>query len=939
MAAGDQVELVFLGCDGPALPAAAGWLMDELAEASADLGPVLVVVPGSRAQRRLTELLAERSEGRALVPPTIVTIGGLADRLMPSDTGRVAGGLESMLAWAHVLREADRALLSAVVPQAPGRDDWPAWWALAEQVVQASNELGAQLLSLRDVPDHVAHHGGAERWQALAELNTQYEALLAERGRVDLHAARRAAIEAGACGFDGPIVLLATADLQPVHERMLAEVSCPVHALVFTNPADAEGFDAFGGLVESYWIDRPPQIDDASLTFADRPADQALCVLDAIGAWTNEQATTADDITVGLGDASMGEAVARTLDLAGVPVRLAAGRPIAGSRPVLLLRALGEFATGLRFDKLAALLRHPDAEAHLTHVAGESARPWLTLLDQYATDHLAARPTGGWLGDPEQVRAMDAVYQAALSLLPDPVDALRPLGDWADAIGGALEAVYGTRKLNRHDPVDRPVVAGLEAIGSVLDQIEAIDAATAAHCTFAQAVALVAARLAGQSIPEPGGEPAVELVGFLELLLDDAPRLAITGMNEHHVPEPPRTSTLLPEGVRRELGLPGDTHRLARDGYALSAMINSRQRGGTRLIAGRRSLDGDPLLPSRLLLREDEGAMVRRVSDFVDEQGETAHPPPMLLTPGKHDRFLIPRPVLPDKPITSLRVTAFRDYLQCPYRFYLKHVLGLRPLDDRAVELDPGAFGTLAHEALCVLADDSMRTVDDPEAIAERLSMKLDHVFHKAYGRSPAVAARVQAEQVRYRLQSLASVHARMIAEGWRIVHKEKSLPTTIEVDGEPFTITGKVDRIDRHEDGRWRLIDYKTSDTGKSPNQTHLATVDGQPTWVDLQLPLYLDLSEGLRGGVPAELGYINLPKKVADTAYREALWSPDELQSARAQRDFVIRQVRAGVFWPPKEPPQFDDALQGVCADAAPNRAELIRASESAGSGGGDG
>lgn len=932
MPAQADVQTHYLGRDRPALRTAADWLVDVMAGASADLGEVLVVVPGRRAQRRLMELLAERSVGRALLPPRVATLGQLADRLMPETASPIAGELASLLTWAGVLREAEDELIGAVVPRAPGRDDWPGWWSLAEQVVRASDELGAHLLLVGDVADRLAGAGDEARWRALGELDRRYHEQLARRGQADRHRARLDAIHSGSCQHAGPIVLLGVADHQPVHEQMLARIASPIHALVFADRSDAEGFDRFGVFVERYWLERRLPIHDGVLIFADRPADQALAVLDTIARWSADGGTAADDITVGLGDTSLSGPIMRSLELAGLPARSAEGRPIARSRPALLLQALAGFATGLRFDKLAQLLRHPDAEAAITRSAGAPAEPWLSLLDRYATDHLAARPVGGWLGKDEQVRALDAVYRSACALLPEPAHPLRPLQEWAGVIGGALAEVYGERELNRHAEVDRAVVAALEAIGAVLESLQAVDPATAPHCTFAHAATLVLARLAGQAVPEPGGDPAVELVGFLELLLDDAPHLVITGMNEQHVPEPVRSSALLPEGVRRSLGMPGDSRRLARDAYALSAMLGCRAPGRVTLVAGKRSLDGDPLLPSRLLLREDDDTLVRRVSRFVAEQEETIDSAPMMLTPGPRDLFLIPPPVMPDPPITKLPVTAFRDYLACPYRFYLRHVRRLEPLDDKAMEVSAGGFGTLAHESLRVLAGADMRDVDDPDTIAGRLGLSLDRAFRQRYGADPPVAARIQAEQLRFRLEQYAKVHARFIAEGWRIEKEERRLETTFEVDGVPFTITGQIDRIDRHRGGRWRLIDYKTSDTGKTPEQTHRATVEGERVWTDLQLPLYLDLSSGLGVDHSAELGYINLPKKRSDTGFEGAPWSADELASAREQRDFVIRQVRQGVFWPPKQTSAFD-GLAGVCADEAADRAALIAASAAGG------
>jgi hypothetical protein len=168
-----------------------------------------------------------------------------------------------------------------------------------------------------------------------------------------------------------------------------------------------------------------------------------------------------------------------------------------------------------------------------------------------------------------------------------------------------------------------------------------------------------------------------------------------------------------------------------------------------------------------------------------------------------------------------------------------------------------------------------------------------------------------------------------MIEQGWRIEHEEKTRRAEVIVDGEPFTIRGQIDRIDRHPEHGHRIIDYKTSDTAKDPTKTHQKTIDGQRQWVDLQLPLYLDLADKLGVDASAQLGYINLPKKVSDTFFMQSQWDADDLASAKEQRDFVIRQVRAGVFWPPKQPPVFEDGLGGICGDTVADRAALIQAS----------
>ncbi|MFK7788917.1 MAG: PD-(D/E)XK nuclease family protein [Phycisphaeraceae bacterium] len=926
----DHVERVFLGGSGPALHAAADWLVEGLGGSELDLGDVLIVVPGGRAKRRLEELLAQRSAGRAMVPPRVVTLGGLADRLLPLDGPTVAGKLASMLVWAGVLRDAEVGLLEQVLPEAPGRDDWPGWWALAEQVMGAADELGAHRLWVGEVAERAVSPSDMERWGALGELAQRYEAKLAEQGLVDRHRARLDAIAAESCACDDKVVLLGMADLQPTLAGMLSCLTTQVVALIAAEASDAEGFDALGGMVEAYWSKRGIEIDDEAIAVCDRPSDQAAAVLAAAGQWSRVSPTSADEITVGLGDEKLASTIERTLSLAGLPVRSAAGRPMGMARPVQLLKAVAAFANGMRFDALADLLRHPDAEAWIAEDSGEPTRAWLTLLDRYATDHLAARPVGGWLG--EQAEAMQQVYRSACALIPEQAGALRPLHEWADAIAQVLREVYGQQTLQRYAEKDRALVVALELLAEALRMLIGVEPAIAPHCTFAQAVTLVVSQVSGQAIPDPGGDAAIELVGYLELLLDDAPRLVITGMNEQHVPEPPRVSALLSEGLRSSLGLTDDAHRLARDGYALSAILAWRD--GVKVVVGRRSSEGDPLLPSRLLLKVDDATLVGRVSNFVAEQGEIQVP--LLLTPGKHDRFLMPMPVLPSEPMTSLRVTAFKDYLACPYRFYLRHVLKLDVLDDQAIELSPQWFGTLAHEALRTLAGEDLRGITKRDTIADRLSIALDRAFAKRLGKDPPVAAMVQREQLRYRLEAYAAEHVKMIEQGWRIEHEEKTRRVEVVVDGEPFVIRGQIDRIDVHPELGHRIIDYKTSDTAKDPSKTHLKTIDGERQWVDLQLPLYLDLASELGVNEQSQLGYINLPKKVADAKFWEAEWDTTELAAAKVQRDFVIRQVRDGVFWPPKLPPVYADGLGGICADDVADRAAMITASESVSAGG---
>ncbi len=168
-----------------------------------------------------------------------------------------------------------------------------------------------------------------------------------------------------------------------------------------------------------------------------------------------------------------------------------------------------------------------------------------------------------------------------------------------------------------------------------------------------------------------------------------------------------------------------------------------------------------------------------------------------------------------------------------------------------------------------------------------------------------------------------------MVREGWRIGHTEMDLQAQVLVDGQPFTLTGRIDRIDRHDELGYRVFDYKTGDTGKAPEKTHRGKRDGKSCWVDLQLPLYRNLCEQLNLAGPIKLGYINLPKKQSETGPAIARWDDQELAEAFETRDGVIRALRGQVYWPPGDPARYPDGFERVCGrpDDAPPRADFSK------------
>jgi ATP-dependent helicase/DNAse subunit B len=277
-----------------------------------------------------------------------------------------------------------------------------------------------------------------------------------------------------------------------------------------------------------------------------------------------------------------------------------------------------------------------------------------------------------------------------------------------------------------------------------------------------------------------------------------------------------------------------------------------------------------------------------------------------------------PSPRRLKQPVTLMRVTEFRDYLACPYRYYLRHQLRLAAHSDAAEELDGGTFGSLAHNVLKAFGESGLADCTDPETIFAWMSDALDHAVRTDYGTAPLSAIRVQAEQLRLRLEHLARWQADWAARGWRTVRVEAGPDepgASLVVDSAPMYLRGRIDRIDVHESrGECFLIDYKTADRAKKPDEVHRQ----HGAWVDLQLPLYRHLvrAMGIEGRV--RLGYVNLPKDVSAVGLVEAEWDEAELESADRTAEDVIRKVRQEKFWPPVQPPpDYFEEFAAICGD----------------------
>ena len=922
------VERCFLGWDEPAVTKVRRFLLGDDAPDPDALAGILLIVPTQQSGRRLRQSLTAHGARHE------VHLGHIHPRLpidlvrTPTDGVQVASSLECAALWAHLLLKVDYSRLTSLFPALD--DDHGFTWALGtgRLVQDLRYQLAAASLTIRHVAtDFHSVLEEPERWDELAWLEEQYLELAHSTSRVDpgelrLENALRPEAPAGTTR----IILACAPDPEPIalHALELLARDHPVQVLVHAPESFANRFDEWGRPLQLMWQEAIVDIPDVerNLRLAGSPAEQSRLALSIVA----EETFGPEDIGLGVPDRDVLPFLSADLQATGLTAFDPNGRPVASHPLFILLERYRSLVDDGSYAALASFMRHPDVLQHLQAAHGLPPRRLLTELDEFQNRHLPSDMHGilARLGVdrrskppadtpfPALTRAMDYLRRETI---PTDSDMTTP------SLLSFLQGVFSHRRLSADDPADADFTTVARIIADLLtDYEESCVTGLNLGADNVRTLLIEQLRPARYDVARLGA--TIDLEGWLELHWNDAPFLVVTGMNEGKAPESVTGDPFLPDSLRRQLGLRHDADRLARDTYLLQALIESRRAAGRAcFIVGKTGSGGDPLKPSRLLFSCSDAALPRRAamlfgtpeSHTVNYAATTSfllQPSPPADLPSEHHD------------ISSMAVTAFKDYLNCPFRFYLKRVLRMEPLDDRKSELDPLDFGSLIHEVLSRMGrHEALKSTTDARTLTRFLHDEIERWATTRYGASPPLNLRMQLDAARERLSAVARVQATEAANGWDIVLVEYDIETSIE----GVRVHGRIDRVDRHrESGQIRVLDYKTSDTAHSPGKEHLKNTSAEIAdyalvrikgkdrrWADLQLPLYaMMLGKNDTRWAGALPGYFNIPGTIDNTGIE--LWpdfTADIMESATTCARGIARDIRSRKFWPPAARVSNDD------------------------------
>ncbi|WP_323716523.1 double-strand break repair protein AddB [Paracoccus aminovorans] len=613
--------------------------------------------------------------------------------------------------------------------------------------------------------------------------------------------------------------------------------------------------------VTDQWITEGPGLGPlvpatANLTLIE--AEQPGLEAEAIALIIREAVQRGEQITLIAADRMLTRRVQSALDRWGIIPDDSAGQPLPLTAPGLFLRHVADlFGAELMIDGLLVLLKHPvtatglgadyrrDHNRHSRDLELELRRNGPAFPDGAALRRWADRGTEAgkpwalWLAG-----LLDRIVPLAGDRAPRPLaDRLRDLRalaeDLAAGPGGSADASELWGK-----------AAGGLARG-VLDHLAA-HAGLGHDLRPAEFRDLLHEELQAQAVRQDvAAHPLVRFRGPREARSEAVGRVILAGLNEGGWPQALPPDPWLSRPMRLAAGLTLPERRVG-----LAAHDFQQAAGAAQVILTRARRDAEAeTIPSRWLNRltnllgglpgqhgpQALAAMRDRGQYWLDLAEAQARPRERIAPAAR------PSPIPPAPALAEMSVTEVRTLIRDPYAVYARRVLGLRALDPLRPEPDAADRGNALH----AIMDRFLRGLPDlpesPEAMKARLLVITDEVLAREVpwpsarlfwrARIAGVADRLMADE------------ARRLAEGRPVLIEDRG---TLAVPGADFRLTARPDRLDRLQDGRVQVYDYKS---GKPPT-------DKQVAHFDKQLPLEAAMAE--LGGF-SKLG----PAQVAGISY----------------------------------------------------------------------
>lgn len=655
------------------------------------------------------------------------------------------------------------------------------------------------------------------------------------------------------------------------------------------------------------------------------------------------------------------------LDAAGIEWNGRPGTTIAERvAPRFLLDLLDVDRRGLRrrdlFDLLADLpLRGPDGRAsvhrweRVSRDAGVAKdTDWVPRLTRYAVAQRkrdAAREfESSAARDAEELMAFLADLRADLGHC----GARRTWQEWSDWSAQQINKRMGTKFIRSLGTVEQ---VALEHTNRVLERLSTLDS-VGSPSTRGEFRAVFAAEFdsaPGRQGRIGNGVTIGSISGAVGLDVDLA---VILGAAEGLMPGSPSSGPLISDHDRDAAGLePSDAvalrmHRQFRSVIeAACRTVITRPRGDLRATTTRQpsrwlaplGIVAEHVLPShhaallstnfptyqsehRLRRRLSASATARLAIDSSDVRGDSILAGSLALRHARRSSTI----TMYDGDLSSLDIAHFgrplapthiEAWVTCPHAYFMKHVLGIHPVEEPGDLLDISSAdkGNLIHDALDkfhreVIGGQLPQPVDgwSPGHVARLLEL-FDQVADEfeASGRTGREASwLVERAEMRVDVTNwIAYDGIRVAQQQLEVISSEASFgddgSVTLSLpNGRRIAVKGKIDRVDRTPSGELIVVDHKTGKRDSYKDISQAAPTAGSTRF---QLPSYAAGASTLFGSTDSSVyaeysffntgGYGRIGYQLTDDVWNQI----------STELEWVVNGIETGLFPAKADPPGF--------------------------------
>jgi RecB family exonuclease len=463
----------------------------------------------------------------------------------------------------------------------------------------------------------------------------------------------------------------------------------------------------------------------------------------------------------------------------GIPINISTSRPLSKLRPYIDLLSLLEsvwedyprlkFSRALTspfFTKIPDLLKKSVPAAALNAGIVKGRESWLSALSEHGAD-----------------KELSRVFEVLNPLF---------ICRYNESFGALSKALLDVMRALGFMPSDDSE-SGLSELEAVLHKFSQLDELLEKKIDlsfFADTLRRILSEPQRQR-----DETGVRAAGLFEVRGIEPASLYMAGLKDGDLPSRPDIDFMLPDNIRKKLGLVDMKRHLRLQEHIFRRLVQSS--GRTYLTYP--TMEGDKYFLPSVFLSDGEEIIEKIWGVFSKEEA--------LLRSGRTQFETHLKEIQGIKrAFKTISVTDIDRYRSCPRRFYIEKILGFEPPEILEFEMDALALGILSHEVMERLITKPFENIDNFKSSA---SETLDEVLPKKpldpYLKGQFREAFMEIVPDIYRLEESIK------ADGFAF-HKAE-----YKLEGELFkgvTLKGKADRVDLTPGGAAEVIDYKSGST-----------------------------------------------------------------------------------------------------------------------------